>query len=324
MFKSNSLYPYNKLLMFNCNNNNHSNHPLLNQLSLIVIILITVQVTKVHQVHCKMKVRESHQVVDLSFNVKGDNQVVIPSNNYYNNKETNQQQRQRNEDQTINQYDISSSFNVSEVNENTKINLSTRTQINDNISINNDSDTDSSSWIRIPMESNSNPTIEYSSMRQNDNNIINPNSNYIGNLSSDLLYTTSKPKIRIDVNAWQAAQMGLFRFSLPTCAFIFAAYSLVFIIGIVGNSFVVTIVCKSPKMRTVTNIFIANLALADILVLVLCLPATLMGNIFVREYQHIIIILSSINRSTLIIRTTNHMFYSCFHLTFSFNTLQLN
>lgn len=87
----------------------------------------------------------------------------------------------------------------------------------------------------------------------------------------------------LDLNAFEAAKLGLFRHSLGICLIIFIAYTLVFIVGIVGNCFVVTIVCRSPKMRTVTNIFIANLALADILVLIICLPANLMANIFVRK-----------------------------------------
>lgn len=76
---------------------------------------------------------------------------------------------------------------------------------------------------------------------------------------------------------------GYFRHSLTVSVILTIAYSIVFIVGIIGNSVVVAIVCKSPRMRTVTNYFIANLALADILVLLFCLPATLVGNLFVRK-----------------------------------------
>ena len=62
------------------------------------------------------------------------------------------------------------------------------------------------------------------------------------------------------------------------------AYSMVFFLGILGNSLVISVVIRSPRMRTVTNFFIVNLACADILVIIFCLPATLLGNIFVREY----------------------------------------
>lgn len=58
------------------------------------------------------------------------------------------------------------------------------------------------------------------------------------------------------------------------------AYGLVFIVGIVGNSFVVAVVFRSPRMRTPTNFFIANLAVADLLVVLFCLPATLIANIY--------------------------------------------
>jgi hypothetical protein len=65
------------------------------------------------------------------------------------------------------------------------------------------------------------------------------------------------------------------------------AYLIVFAVGLVGNCFVVAVVMRSPRMRTVTNYFIVNLAFADILVIVFCLPATLMSNIYVREYTRI-------------------------------------
>lgn len=77
---------------------------------------------------------------------------------------------------------------------------------------------------------------------------------------------------------------NILRYTYTTSVIVTIAYAIVFVVGIIGNSFVVAIVCKSPRMRTVTNYFIANLAFADILVL-LCLPATLVNNLFIREYR---------------------------------------
>lgn len=63
------------------------------------------------------------------------------------------------------------------------------------------------------------------------------------------------------------------------------AYILVFCVGLVGNLFVISVVFRVPRMRTPTNLFIANLAIADVLVIVFCVPATLMSNLFVRKYR---------------------------------------
>lgn len=76
----------------------------------------------------------------------------------------------------------------------------------------------------------------------------------------------------------------MYRHSGAMTAVYCVAYLLVFVVGLIGNCFVIAVVYRSPRMRTVTNFFIVNLAVADILVVVFCLPATLMSNIFVREY----------------------------------------
>lgn len=76
----------------------------------------------------------------------------------------------------------------------------------------------------------------------------------------------------------------MYRHSVTLTAIYCIAYVFVVIVGLVGNSFVIAVVLRSPRMRTVTNYFIVNLAVADILVIVFCLPATLMSNIFVRKY----------------------------------------
>lgn len=79
-----------------------------------------------------------------------------------------------------------------------------------------------------------------------------------------------------------------YRHSMAMTVVYCIAYLLVFAVGIVGNFFVIAVVFRSPRMRTVTNFFIVNLAVADILVIVFCLPATLMSNIFVRKYLYLI------------------------------------
>ena len=58
------------------------------------------------------------------------------------------------------------------------------------------------------------------------------------------------------------------------------AYGIVFLLGILGNSLVVSVVYRNPRMHNVTNYFIVNLAVADILVCLLCLPITLLSNLF--------------------------------------------
>ncbi|XP_052801963.1 orexin receptor type 2-like isoform X2 [Mya arenaria] len=58
-----------------------------------------------------------------------------------------------------------------------------------------------------------------------------------------------------------------------------AAYIVVFLVGLVGNVLVCCVIWKNRSMRTVTNIFIVNLAIADVAVIVMCLPLTLLVDI---------------------------------------------
>nr|XP_040041366.1 neuropeptide Y receptor type 2 isoform X1 [Gasterosteus aculeatus aculeatus] len=53
------------------------------------------------------------------------------------------------------------------------------------------------------------------------------------------------------------------------------AYSAIILFGVIGNSLVIYVVYKFKTLRTVTNFFIVNLAVADLLVNTLCLPFTL-------------------------------------------------
>ncbi|XP_069600213.1 neuropeptide Y receptor type 2 isoform X1 [Ranitomeya imitator] len=53
------------------------------------------------------------------------------------------------------------------------------------------------------------------------------------------------------------------------------AYCSIILLGVIGNTLVIYVVIKFKTMRTVTNYFIVNLAVADLMVNTLCLPFTL-------------------------------------------------
>ena len=58
-----------------------------------------------------------------------------------------------------------------------------------------------------------------------------------------------------------------------------ASYCILFIGGLVGNFLVCFAVWRNHSMRTVTNYFIVNLAIADLLVVIICLPPTVLGDV---------------------------------------------
>ena len=81
-----------------------------------------------------------------------------------------------------------------------------------------------------------------------------------------------------------AKQQALLKQSTPMVVVFCLAYILVFIFAIVNNSLVVSVIYRNPQMRTVTNYFLANLAVADIMVSFLVLPITLLSNLFTGRY----------------------------------------
>ncbi|XP_054468765.1 neuropeptide FF receptor 2-like [Anoplopoma fimbria] len=66
----------------------------------------------------------------------------------------------------------------------------------------------------------------------------------------------------------------------PSVAAVFTvSYLFIFLVCMVGNGVVCFIVLRSKNMRTVTNLFILNLAISDLLVGIFCMPTTLVDNI---------------------------------------------
>uniref|UniRef100_A0A914RNM8 G-protein coupled receptors family 1 profile domain-containing protein n=1 Tax=Parascaris equorum TaxID=6256 RepID=A0A914RNM8_PAREQ len=58
-----------------------------------------------------------------------------------------------------------------------------------------------------------------------------------------------------------------------------AFYSAVFVLGLLGNVFVVLAVVLHPQLRSSTDYLISSLATADLLIILFCLPTTLLNNL---------------------------------------------
>lgn len=54
-------------------------------------------------------------------------------------------------------------------------------------------------------------------------------------------------------------------------------YGTIFLLSVVGNSLVLITLARNKRMRTVTNVYLLNLAVSDLLLGVFCMPFTLLG-----------------------------------------------
>lgn len=56
-------------------------------------------------------------------------------------------------------------------------------------------------------------------------------------------------------------------------------YSIIFLLATVGNSLVILTLVQNKRMRTITNVYLLNLAISDLFLGVFCMPFTLVGMI---------------------------------------------
>ncbi len=63
-------------------------------------------------------------------------------------------------------------------------------------------------------------------------------------------------------------------FELKMSILVLTTFSLTFIIGLVGNFMVLLTILLQKKMQSTTNILILNLAIAELIFICLCVPAT--------------------------------------------------
>lgn len=56
-------------------------------------------------------------------------------------------------------------------------------------------------------------------------------------------------------------------------------YSLIFLLSLLGNTLVITVLIRNKRMRTVTNIFLLSLAVSDLMLCLFCMPFNLIPNL---------------------------------------------
>ncbi|XP_026322210.1 RYamide receptor-like [Hyposmocoma kahamanoa] len=65
---------------------------------------------------------------------------------------------------------------------------------------------------------------------------------------------------------------------------VYFLYCAVFVVSLVGNGLVCFVVHKTPRMKTVTNYFIVNLAVGDILMTLFCVPFSFVSMLVLRHW----------------------------------------
>lgn len=103
------------------------------------------------------------------------------------------------------------------------------------------------------------------------------NSNMSQEMINQLNNSITEIHNNIKADAQQGQEMSADGYinSLPAVkAFFYCLYCLIFIVGIFGNALVCYVVLRNKAMQTVTNLFITNLALSDILLCTFAVPFT--------------------------------------------------
>ena len=112
-----------------------------------------------------------------------------------------------------------------------------------------------------------------------------PHSDSVGDLDSNMTKFTEDGNLSLGANDDELGISPLrlpplLKVTVPMAVILSLAYLLVFVLAVVNNSLVVSVICRNPQMCNITNFFLANLAVADITVSFLVLPIMLLSNLF--------------------------------------------
>ena len=83
-----------------------------------------------------------------------------------------------------------------------------------------------------------------------------------------------------DKDLQEQVRQSFMTYHEPPRAVLIGLYCVAFFLGFVGNTLVIYIFARNGKMRTVTNSFLVNLAVCDLLVVLLCMPFRVASEVY--------------------------------------------
>lgn len=121
--------------------------------------------------------------------------------------------------------------------------------------------------LKNPIKLVSNISIKMTTVSPNYN-VVNDSVHYSTTLQSNIMFEGAE--VIMISNATQSDYIH----NRIVQSFFILTYSLIFIMGVFGNVLVCFVVFRNRLMQSVTNLFITNLALSDILLCILAVPFT--------------------------------------------------
>lgn len=97
-------------------------------------------------------------------------------------------------------------------------------------------------------------------------------------------------------------------------------FGIIVVVGLLGNLLVVIVVTANQQMRSTTNLLIINLALADLLFIVLCVPFTAVdymlpywpfGDVWCKMVQYLIVVTVYASVYTLVLMSLDRFVCAC-------------
>nr|CAD7438397.1 unnamed protein product [Timema bartmani] len=125
-----------------------------------------------------------------------------------------------------------------------------------------------------------------------------PSADYLYQESNTTSSYTNSGKVLADYNYTIDCDATIGQLSSPYYqSALYILYGAIFVLALCGNGLVCYVVQASPRMRTVTNYFIVNLAVGDILMTLLCIPFSFVTTLLLQHWPFGRIMCSTVSYS---------------------------